>query len=261
MIKMVSSNFFNTLVDSELSIPISTVLEIDQFRKKGGKFLVTTGTFLKAILDYNRDISFVDYIISCNGAYIYDCNLDKVIYKKNISASIVKKIKKLYGDFEMVFYTIDNSYLLSNKDLNVSDDYSFIDDFNDFYFKNKNNIYKIEICCRTKKECDAVFHYLETSNLNITVLKNANSFRKYLVEVTIKGIDKFFGIKKVCNYCKIHLDEVAAIGSDNSDIPIIKNINYSFCVSNSLSDVKKISKNITLSNDHKGVEEVLKKII
>lgn len=260
MIKMVVSGFFDTLVDSDLSIPISTVLEIDKFRNNEGKFLVTTSSTLQDVLDYNRDISFIDYIVSCNGSYIYDCNLEKVIYKKNILASIVKKIRKLYSDFGISFYTSDNSFLLSGKNRNEVDGDILISDFERFYLDNKSNVYKIEIYCKNKKECDLIFNSLKNSNLNINILKNVNSLKKYLIEITMKGIDKFFGIQKVCNYCNINLDEVVAIGSNNSDIAVLKNIYSSFCVSNALSEVKKVSKKKTLSNDDKGVEEVLKKL-
>ena len=98
MYKMFVSNFDGTLIDSDEAIPLSTMVEIDRIRKLGVKFVVATGRILKSVLDYNRDFPFLDYVISCDGAYVYDVSNRKTLYKKPLGGSIIKKIKKMYSD-------------------------------------------------------------------------------------------------------------------------------------------------------------------
>ena len=46
------------------------MLEVDRIRKNGILLAIATGQVMRSVLDYNRDFPFVDYVISCNGAYI-----------------------------------------------------------------------------------------------------------------------------------------------------------------------------------------------
>ena len=77
MIKLVISSFYNTLIDSEEAIARTTISEIDRIRKKGIYFSVSTNGLNQEVLDYNKDFSFVDYIISLNGSCVYDVNKNK----------------------------------------------------------------------------------------------------------------------------------------------------------------------------------------
>ncbi|MBQ9018728.1 MAG: HAD hydrolase family protein [Bacilli bacterium] len=92
MIKMVVSSFYNTLINKEEAIDMSTMLEIDRIRNEKVLFTISTNGLYKEILDYNKDFPFVDYIISLNGSYIYDVLKDKCIYKQKIAKIDVKKI-------------------------------------------------------------------------------------------------------------------------------------------------------------------------
>ena len=84
MYQLFVSDFDGTLIDSDEAIPLSTMVEIDRIRKNGVKFVVATGRILKSVLDYNRDFPFLDYVISCDGAYVYDVCNRKVLFKKTL---------------------------------------------------------------------------------------------------------------------------------------------------------------------------------
>lgn len=258
MIKMVASNFFNTLTDSDYSIPISTVLEIDKFRKNQHIFTVVTGCSLDTILDYNKDISFIDYIISCNGSYIYDVLKEKVIFKKNISTTLSKKIIKKYKEYGLILYTDKKTYILPGNNINNLYDYKIISDIDEFYNNNKKNIYKIEIYCKTKKETSIIDK--ELKNTNLKIIKNIDNRNRNYLEITSNDIDKLFGIKKLCDHKKIPLEEITFIGSNLNDISSMKKIKNNYCVSNSPKEVIKASSNICSSNDEKAVEKILKMI-
>ena len=70
MIRMLISSFYNTIIDKEDAIPMSTMLEIDKLRKKGILFSVCTNRDKDEVLYYNHDYPFMDYIIAYNGNYL-----------------------------------------------------------------------------------------------------------------------------------------------------------------------------------------------
>ena len=79
MKKMVINSFYNTLIDKEDAIPLSTMLEIERIRKAGNKFVVLTNRSAEELAFYNRDFPFIDYIIAFNGNYVLDVENNKSI--------------------------------------------------------------------------------------------------------------------------------------------------------------------------------------
>ena len=93
MYKLLVSDFDGTLVGEELAISFPVVLAIDKIRReKKVLFAIATSRCLGDILYYNRDFSFLDYVVVSNGAVVYDVNKEKILFKKSVLVSMVKKI-------------------------------------------------------------------------------------------------------------------------------------------------------------------------
>ena len=259
MYKMVVSSFNRTLINNEEAIPCSTMGEIDKLRRnKKVIFTIMTGDSFKTIIDYNRDFPFIDYIIAFNGGYVFDVLNEKVIFKKNIGVSIVKKVYTLFKDFNMCFYTSDLEAYWGN----YKDNYYgvVINNFSDFISNYKSDIYKITVICDDMKQVKSILKLLGDYevDVNTKIVENDN---KFFVELYNKINDKFTGVKKISKLNKICLDDVLAIVCSDSDIDVAKNIGKSVAISNACSNIKKICGEETFSNDEKGVEEVLKKYL
>ena len=245
MYKVIVSNFSNTLINSDEEIPVSTIILLDELRRKGLKFIVTTNKDLTNILYYNRDFPFIDYIVSSNGAYVYDAVKNKCIYKKNIGIRIINKIIKEYYKKTDIFITNDNS-ILKVDDLDILED-------------NKNNIYKIDLCFRSKKDLDKTLKEINLLNLNININITSKD-NKYYIEITNKLVSKYIAVEFIINKLKLNMDDVISFGYDLSDIELLKKSKCGVAVENASKKVKSVADKITLDNDSKGVEIYLKSV-
>ena len=233
MLKMVSSSFYNTLIDNEEAIPKTTMLEIDRIRKKNILFTINTNRHYKEVLDYNKSYNFIDYIISLNGSYIYDVNKEKCIFKKKLSTVNLKKIKDTYKDKDIFYYTEDN----------ILNDYE------------NNDIYKVEI--KIDNDLDELLKRAKKLKVNMSTLSiNDEEF----LEITSNNASMFTGLDKISLKNNFELKNILSICGNDSDLPIVKNIEKAFIVKNSSNLLKKETRRITFSNNEKGVERVLKKI-
>ena len=233
MIKMVVSSFYNTLIDEEEAIPTSTMLEIDRIRKKGILFTICTNRLYTEVLDYNKDFPFIDYIISLNGDYIYDVKKEKCFFKSKISKIAINKIKNIFQDYKIIYYTKDTIY--QEKPIIEED------------------IYKIEI----EIDKDDEIKKLDKVNVNKSILTINN--KKYL-EISSNKSGTFSGVDKISLKEGINLQEIVVICANESDLPLIQNCKESYVVENGSPLLKKKAKKTTTSNRNKGVEKVLKKI-
>ena len=136
MYKMVVSDFDGTLIDEYEAISLSTMLEIDKVRKDKVLFVIVTERCLSDILYYNRDFSFIDYIVACGGAVVYDVKRENVIFKKSISKSTITK----------VFKSVKNEIFGLRKDRKfILHDLEYIQD-----------IYKLEVVCKNLEEAVSI---------------------------------------------------------------------------------------------------------
>lgn len=238
MYKMVVSDFDGTLIDEYEAISLSTMLEIDKVRKDKVVFVIATERCLSDILYYNRDFSFIDYIVACGGAIVYDVKRENVIFKKSISKSTITKVLKSVKN-EIFGLRKDRKFILHD-----------LEDIQD--------IYKLEVVCKNLEEAVSIKEkLLEIKNITCYVEITNDAF---YVGVTSLDINKLSGVMKICTKKKINLEEVAAIGDGEGDIELLDKVGCSGSVSNAIDKVKRVSKIKVASNEDKGVEEFLKKI-
>lgn len=229
MIKMVVSSFYNTLIDYEEAIPMSTMLEIDKIRNNNILFTVLTNGLYKEILEYNKDFPFVDYIVSLNGSYVYSVLKNKCIYKQKISKLDVKKIYNSFKKYKIYYYTENKVLTNYNETLN-------------------NDIYKIEIEDIKEK-------IITNINCNLTVLEKNN---KTYLEIISNKCNPYKGLNEVMLENNISNNEVISIIGNESDIDIFNNIKETYIVENSIKKVNLKNIKKTDSNNNKGVENILK---
>lgn len=258
--KLFITDFEDTLIDSDGAIPLSTMIEIDRMRKDGIQFGVCSGKILKTILDYNRDFPFLDYIICCHGAFVYDVINRKVLFKKAIGGSIVKRVHKLYHD-KTIYFSTGYDYSVCHEEVVSSYTKNRSLSFLEFYDLNKDHIYKMDIVFDTKKERDSAYDELYELGLKATFIKSKKKKKEYVLEIVAKDVNKTKGLEKICKTQHISLDDVCFVGTCEDDIPIFLSVGISASLSNGCKKLKKVASMESSSNDTKGVEKVIKKLI
>lgn len=247
MYKLIVSSFLNTIINDYEEIPMSTVVLIDELRRSGIKFVIATGKDIDSIIYYNRDFPFNDYLITSNGAYIYDMNKNKVIFKKNIGIRTIKRIIKSYYDKSIIYLTNDRTRnLISNEK-------------DKFIEENKNNIYKIDLYFENKLTAEQSLK--EISLLELDINTNLQIYNdKYYIEITHSSASKDKALERIAKKLKIDMKDIISFGSGYSDMEIIKKVGYGVAMKNACKKLKSVANDITLDNNSKGVEFYLRKI-
>lgn len=231
MIKMLVTSFYNTLINKEDAIPMSTMLELDRVRKNRVSFVVSTNRLNDEVLYYNKDYPFIDYIVSLNGNYIYDVENNVCLYKNPLREEMIKEIETRFQDHTIFYYT-ENKYYLK---------------------RPKSDIYKIEVKLKRKElQCEKE---LEDLGVATSILRIG---RGYFLEVTSNST--YEGIIKLSEMISIFNDEIVSIVGNESELEVVENLKNTYIVSNSPKCLKEKTKNKTKSNNTKGVEYLLKKL-
>lgn len=239
MYKLLVSDFDGTLVGEELAISFPVVLAIDKIRReKKVLFTIATSRCLGDILYYNRDFSFLDYVVASNGAVVYDVNKEKILFKKSVLVSNVKKIYNTFKGYDIYACRKDRKFRLVN-----------LEDIKD--------IYKLEIVCKSDTDIEEVISRLDNLNLKITCAKNYIN-GTYYVDIVYEGINKFTGVEVICNKKKIDNREVISIGESDNDIELVRDCGYGVSTNNGIDKVKEVSKEVMTNSLDKWIEEKFK---
>ena len=257
MYKILISDFEDTLIDNEDAIPLSTMLSLDKMRTSHIPFVIMTKKSLKLVLDYNKDFPFIDYVICMDGAYVYDVKESKTLIHKNIAISIVKKIKKNFEKYNLCFYTLD--WCNYTKKEISKENQRKIGDFNVFSKFHKDNIFKIEIHTSSKQEQISIINQLEEMKLDIQYFEKKE--KDYYVEIFMKECSRLLAINKICTKNHISLQEVVFIGAMEENMESYEKVGMSIAVENANRKLKKVSHEVTVSNNEKPVERAIKKYL
>ena len=117
MKKMVINSFYNTLIDKEDAIPLSTMLEIERIRKNGNKFVILTNRSAEELEFYNRDFPFIDYIITFNGNYVLDVENKKCLLDIKLREEDIEFIKEEYKSNNKMIKSNINLIFISKNNL------------------------------------------------------------------------------------------------------------------------------------------------
>ena len=82
----------------------------------------------------------------------------------------------------------------------------------------------------------------------------------YALEVLKKSSGKSNGLKKLCEYLDIDLENVAYFGDGSNDIESIKIAGLGIAMANASKEIKEAADYVTSSNDDGGVAEFLEKL-
>ncbi|CCY78958.1 haloacid dehalogenase-like hydrolase [Mycoplasma sp. CAG:877] len=239
MYKLLVSDFDGTLVGEELAISFPVVLAIDKIRReKKVLFTIATSRCLGDILYYNRDFSFLDYVVASNGAVVYDVNKEKILFKKSVLVSNVKKIYNTFKGYDIYACRKDRKFRLVN-----------LEDIKD--------IYKLEIVCKSDIDREEIISRLNKLCLKITCTKNYIN-GTYYVDIVYEGINKFTGVEVICNKKKIDICDVISIGEGDNDIELVRDSGYGVSTNNGIDKVKEVSKEVMTNSLDKWIGEKFK---
>ncbi|MDO4378179.1 MAG: HAD family hydrolase [Erysipelotrichia bacterium] len=263
MIKLFVTDIDNTLYSSELKIiPEENILALKRLIKKGVKICLASSRVYSGCTQLAQQLNLQEnggYIIALGGSFVVRCKDNKVLVNRYLDSQQVKQMYLLAQKMDIGFNVVQDKYNITTKYSNIIN-YDFenvgMDCIvaHDVFRYVKEPVYKLSF---SKDEGDI--------NAFLKVLRNnyADDFyfsipQDYTVDVGLKNINKLTGIQAVISDLGINLNEVAAIGDNGNDIPMLEAAGISGCVANGSDEAKKAAGYVVGSCSDSGVAQFIK---
>ena len=242
--KIVFVDLDGTLKNNNQKISIRNKEIIEKLFDIGILVVFTTGRPLNYTISLSKQFSASNYVISSNGAEIYNYFNKKIIYNSIISNEVLIKLNELIKKYNLFF--IANCLLKSytNKDFGDPGK-KIINSLEDIFDEKISQLivesYDIESMKKFKKEL------INIPNIKISnKSRNPKDSNKILFyDITNKDVSKGNAIKILCDYLKIDINKTMAIGDSDNDIEMLQVSNVKIAMSNATDNLKKVANFVT----------------
>ena len=248
------------------------------------------GRTVESTENISLDVGANHYLISGNGAVVYDIQNKETIYSKYLSKEQVFKIAKICEE-NSIHYNVytDKEIIASNLSYNVlyyhnenlkrpEEKRTYINIVPDMikYLENLENsdFLKVTICdedinsfneiIEKIKKLEENFDILDVDYKSKKIIKKGNEdflVEYYYTEITNENVNKWTAIEFLLNKLDIDPKDVVAIGDNFNDREMIENSGLGIVMGNSNPFIKIMGDLIVTDNNSDGVCEAIEKFV
>ena len=246
------------------------------------------GRTIESIANIASEIGANNYLISGNGAAVYDIQKKEIIYSKFLTKEQVLKVAQVCED-NSIHYNVytEREIIAKNLSYNVlyyhnenlkkpENKRTYINVVPDMmnYLKNLNdNFLKITICDEDLNIFNGIikkiknldnFDVLDVEYMSKKKIKRGTEdffVEYYYTEITNEHVNKWTAIEFLIDKLKISPQEVVAIGDNFNDREMIENSGLGIVMGNSNPFIKIMGDLIVTDNNSDGVCEAIEKYV
>lgn len=267
-VKIIALDLDDTLLKEDLTISDNTVEILQKAAKKGITITLCSGRTDNAILPYVRRLDIAGlqqgrYIISQNGAGIFDLHERKSIYQKFVDPDILVKASKFaqqYGLFSEVYDASTIYVPEANKWTDIDVKLSglkqeIIEDYETFLRQGHP-----KMVIPGEPEVIAEFQVKLREHLgdNCVIFTS----KPYFLEILPANCGKGEALSWLAEYIGIPHNQTMSFGDSMNDESMITYAAHSTAMKNGLDYIKSIAKHVTeKTNDEDGVADFIEKYV
>ena len=290
MYKIIAIDLDGTLLNSFGEITPKTKDVLQRAIKNGVKVILASGRPVSAIENIATEIGSKEYLISGNGALVYDMRENEVVYDKFLTKEQVLEIVDIceensiycnvYTETEVIAKALNYNVLFYHKEnakkpegkrtsINiVSNLRRYIEDLDE-----NENFLKMTVCDPNRLIFNGIIRKLRNIN-SIDVLDVSHMSRKtikdgtddvqieyFYTEITNKNVNKWSAVEYLLEKEDIKPEEVMAIGDNVNDKEMIENAGLGVVMGNSSPQMKELADIVVSDNNSDGIVEAVEKFI
>lgn len=289
MYKLVAIDLDGTLLNSYGEVSENTKEEIKKAINNGLEVVLASGRPISSVEDLANDLHANHYLISGNGAIVYDMQKSQIVYDKFLSKEQVLNIVKICEEnsiyyniytenevltkslnYNTLFYYSENTHKQEEKRTNIN----ILTDVYDYILKSKDQKYlKVTVCDQSQIVFASIIKKLKAIN-DIDVLDVSHMSKKIIkagteevlveycyTEITNKDVNKWTALEYIMKELNLDRNEIVAIGDNVNDKEMIEEAGLGVAMGNSTQVIKEIANVEVGTNNEDGVCETFQKYI
>ena len=274
-IKIISLDLDGTLLDSQKRLSDGNRAALEEAAAKGVLIVPTTGRFFGMMPQAIRDLPFVRYAITINGAQVYDRETGTAIVREEIPLDMALDIMRLLDGYDVIYDCYRSNWgwmteSLQNKAEDYATDAHYVKMVREFrnavpelkaYLEStasEGDVQKVMLFARNTPGSEAVTKAItEAVRERFPQIKATSSTWNNL-ELNIETAHKGNSLRRFAEHLGYALDNCMAIGDGMNDLSMIEAAGLGVAMSNAHPLVIAAADHVTASNDEDGVAKAIR---
>lgn len=274
MIKLFAFDLDGTVLNSRGLMDDKTREAFRKLDENGIKYIFATGRVTTSVAYHMEKTGVDNPLVANNGAAAF-LNRDTLLEEKYLDTDILKKLRQFANSRDLYyhFYDLDTFYseqlhVARLKHLEKEEDARYKYQVNisisenplDQLERNMTHALKFQIFVDPEGDYskdDLIRDLKKEFGDDLYITYSAHS----LVEIMTKGVNKWQAILDIGENLGINKNEIAAIGDQDNDYPMVKNAGLGFAMGNAIDSLKVVADYTVASNDDYGVVEAIEKVL
>ena len=268
-IKLIAFDLDDTLLNSDKKLTQETFDALEKAASMGIEIVPDTGRLFDAIPQNVKDLKFVNYMITLNGANILDVKNNKSIAKFEIPTESVVTLSRVFKNLPVIHDCVaDGTGYMSRECFDKIPDFMInewqvrlvkdfrtpVDDIMSLLAKS-SGIQKMQIYTLNKELRANLLQALPVVFPKCFV----TSAIKNNIEINYYTASKGQALKFIAEHLGLSLENALAFGDGTNDASMIKAAKIGVAMENAADELKEVADYITSDCDNDGVAEGIKK--
>ena len=277
-IKIIALDLDGTLLDSQKRLSEANRAALEDAAAKGVHVVPTTGRFFGMMPQAVRDLPFVRYAITINGAQVYDRETDTAIVREEIPLDMALDIIRLLEGYDVIYDCYRSNWGWMTESLQAkAEDYATDAHYLKMVreFRNpvpelkehlestaaEGDVQKVMLFARNTPGSESVTKAItEAVTARFPSIKVTSSTWNNL-ELNIATAHKGNSLKRFAEYLGYTLDNCMALGDGTNDLSMIEAAGLGVAMSNVHPLVLAAADHVTVSSAEDGVAKAIRDFV
>ena len=280
MIRIIALDLDGTLLDSEKRLSAVNRDALERAAEKGVLIVPTTGRFFGMMPPAVRDLPFVRYAITINGAQVYDRETDTAIVRDEIPLDMALGVMEVLDRYDVIYDCYRQNWgwmtaALQDKAADYATNEHYLKMVREFRrpvpelkahlraTASDGDVQKVMLFATNRERSTAIDCLRRLSDeiaAKFPEIKVTASTWNNL-ELNIKSAHKGNALKRFAEHLGVTLENCMAFGDGMNDFTMVVAAGLGIAMENAEPAVKRVAKYVTLSNDADGVAKGIDKWI
>ena len=263
-IGMIALDLDGTLLNSNKELSAGNLAALQRAANAGIEVVPTTGRFYGGMPDVIRDLPFVRYVITVNGAEAADLKTGEIIYKAEIPWQQAVDIMALLDEYPVIYDCYqENAAWMTAEQKNHIDRIVANSHYRKMLHELRQPVPELKaVLAQRQKDVQKVQFFTDQPELRVRMMKELPERFENLcvsssvsdnVEINQSHANKGEALHALADHLGIPRSATLAFGDGLNDLSMLRDAGIGVAMENACAEVKKIADWITLSCDEDGV--------
>lgn len=263
-VKIILLDLDGTLLRDDKTLSKENYDALFRAHTMGVHIVPSTGRFFSGMPQVVRDLPFIRYAVTINGAEVFDAKENNVIYRSQIPSDVADTVYDYMEKLPVIYDCYQDNFGWTDEK-----NYAKIDEFvvnpvtNHMVKSTRKQVvgFREEMRRRGKpvqkiqmffKDMDKRAQVLKQMPLDFPTLAISSSIVNN-IEINGPGATKGIALAKLCEHLGVDIKDTMAFGDGTNDTSMLKAAGIGVAMANAEACVKEAADFVTLSNEENGV--------